>query len=63
MDVVVDSDRIHAAIDEAVNALQTAILLAAQTEAEQRELRRAIDRAARALAALTPKTDRDESDA
>ena len=63
MDVVVNGDRIHAAIDEAVNALQAAVLLAAQIEAEQRELRRAVDRAARALAALTLKTDRDASDA
>ena len=60
--MVVDSDRIHAAIDEAVNALQAAVLLAAQIEAEQRDLRRAIDRAARALASLTPK-DRDASGA
>ena len=63
MDVVVDSDRMPAAIDEAVNALQAAVLMAAQIEADQRELRGAIDRAARALAALTPKTDRDASDA
>jgi hypothetical protein len=38
----------HAAIDEAVNALQAAVLLAAQ-----------IDRAGRDLAALTPKKDED----
>lgn len=63
MDVVVDSDRVRAAIDEAVNALQAAVLLAAQIEGEQRDLRRAVDRAARALAALRPKTDRDASDA
>lgn len=63
MDVVVDNDRIHAAIDEAVNALQAAVLLAAQLEAEQRDLRRAIDRAARALVALTPTKDPDASDA
>ena len=60
--MVVDSDRIRAAIDEAVNALQSAVLLAAQVETEQRELRRTINRAARALAALTPKRDRDASD-
>jgi hypothetical protein len=42
-----------AAIDEAVNALQAAVLLAAQIEADQHTLRRAIDRAARALAAVT----------
>ena len=59
MDVVVPSDPIRGAIDEAVNALQTAVLLAAQIEADQRELRRAIDRAARTLAALKPSTDRD----
>jgi hypothetical protein len=43
--VVVENDRIRAAIDKTVNALQTAVLLAAQIEAEQRDLRRAIDRA------------------
>ena len=59
MCVLVANDRIRAAIDEAANALQTAVLLAAQIEADQRELRRAIDRAARALAALKPTTDRD----
>ena len=53
------TDPIRAAIDEAVNALQTAVLLAAQIEADQRELRRAADRAARALAALKPSADRD----
>jgi hypothetical protein len=63
MDVVVDNDRIRSAIDEAVNALQSAVLLAAQIEAEQRALRGAIDRAARALAALTPTTDPDAADA
>jgi hypothetical protein len=62
MDVVVDIDRIHAAIDEAVNALQAAVLLGAQIEAEQRDLRRAIDRAAGALAVLIPKKDPDASD-
>ena len=51
--MVVDNDRIHAAIDEAVNALQAAALLAAKIETDQRDLRRAIDRAARALVALT----------
>jgi hypothetical protein len=35
------------------------VLLAAQIEADQRELRGAIDRAARALAALTPTSDHD----
>ena len=63
MDVVVDNDRIHAAIDEAVNALQAAVLLAVQIEAEQRDLRRAIDRAARALVALIPTKDPDASGA
>jgi hypothetical protein len=53
------TDPIQAAIDEAVNALQTAVLLAAQIEADQRELRRAVDRAAGALASLKPSTDRD----
>ena len=54
MDVVVASDPIRVAIDAAVNALQTAVLLAAQIDADQRELRRAIDRAALALAQLKP---------
>jgi hypothetical protein len=53
MDVVVNHDRMATAIDEAVNALQAAVLLAAQIEADQQTLRRAIDRAARALTALT----------
>lgn len=56
--VFVASDRIRMAIDEAANALQTALLLAAQIEGKQRELRRAIDRAARALATLTPPEER-----
>ena len=59
MDVVVERDRIAAAIDEAVNALQSAVLLAAKIEADQQTLRRSIDRAARALAALTRKGDPD----
>ena len=63
MDVVVENDRIRAAIDEAVNALQTAVLLAAQIEPEQRDLRHAINRAARALVALTPTKDPDASGA
>src|SRR5712692_10040077 len=41
-------------IDEAANALQAAVLLAASIERDQRELRSAIARAARALAALKP---------
>ena len=53
MHVVVERDQIAAAIDQAVNALQSAVLLAAQIEADQRTLRRAIDRAAHALSALT----------
>jgi len=57
MDVVVANDRIRAAVDEAVNALQTAVLLATQVEADQRALRLAIDRAATALSALKPTTD------
>ena len=59
MDVVVATYPIRAAIDAAVNALLTAVLLAAQLEADQAELRRAIDRAARAFAILRPSTDRD----
>jgi hypothetical protein len=62
MDVVVDNDRIRAAIDGAVNALQAAVLLAAKIEAEQQDLRRAIDRAARALKSLTPTRIQDASD-
>jgi len=54
MDVVVADDRIRVAIDEAANALQAAVLLTAQIEADQRELRRAIERAARALAQVQP---------
>lgn len=61
--MVVDNDRIRGAIDEAVNALQAAVLLAAQIEAEQRALRGAIDRAARALIALAPTKDSDASGA
>jgi hypothetical protein len=49
----VPNDRVRAAIDTAVNALQAAVLLAATIEADQRALREAIDRAARTLAALT----------
>lgn len=48
-----------AAIDDAANALQIAVLLAARIEADQEELRRAITRAARSLAAINPRrTDR-----
>ena len=57
MDVIVEPDRIAAAIDEAVNALQSAVLLAAHIDADQQTLRRAIDRAARALVPLTRKAD------
>jgi hypothetical protein len=46
---------LRAAIDAAVNGLQSALLLAAQIERDQAELRRALDRLARALAALKPK--------
>ena len=59
MDVVVATDPIRAAIDAAANALQTAVLLAAKLESDQAELRRAIDRAARALATLKPSADRN----
>ena len=57
IDVVMASDPVRAAIDGAANALQTAVLLAAKLEADQVELRRAVDRAARALAALKPRRD------
>jgi hypothetical protein len=53
--VVVATDPIREAFDAAANALQTAVLLAARLETDQTELRRAIDRAARALAKV--KTD------
>jgi hypothetical protein len=46
------------AIDEAVNALQAAVLLATKLEADQSDLRAAVDRAAQALARLKP--DQDE---
>jgi hypothetical protein len=49
------TDQLRTAIDEAANALQIAVLLAAQLDTDHRELRRAIDRAARALASLKPK--------
>ncbi len=55
MDGVVASDSEKAAIDAAVNALQAAVLLAARMEADQRELRDAIDRAATTLAVFKPK--------
>jgi len=51
--VATDPDR--AAIDAAVNALQAAVLVAATLEADHAALRHAIDRAAHALATLTPK--------
>ena len=52
------TDPIRAAIDAAANALQMAVLFAAQIEADHRELRRAIDRAAKTLATLKPKEER-----
>ena len=55
--VVVANVPIRGAINKAVNTLQTAMLLAAQIEADQRELRPGIERAAQALAALRPTTD------
>jgi hypothetical protein len=54
MCVLVASNPERAAIDAAANALQAAVLLAAQIAADQHALRQAIDRAARALAALKP---------
>ena len=51
------TDPIKRAVDDAVNALQSAVLLAAQLEGDQAELRRAIERAAHALATLTPKEE------
>jgi len=44
-----------AAIDDAVNALQIAVLLTTRLDADQEELRRAITRAARSLAAINPR--------
>ena len=52
--MIVATDPIREAIDAVANALQTAVLLVARLEADQAELRRAIDRAARALATLKP---------
>jgi len=49
------TDAERAAIDATVNALQIAVLLAARIDADHEELRRAITRAARSLAALAPK--------
>ena len=57
MDVLVATDPIKRAIDDAVNARQGAALLAAQLEGDQAELRRAIERAAHALATPTPKEE------
>lgn len=59
---VVEPTQMAAGIDEAVNALQAAVLLAAQIEADQQALRRAVDRAARALAALARPADGPASD-
>jgi hypothetical protein len=55
MTVVVDASRNRVSIDNAANALQAAVLLVARIEADQRELRAALDRAARALTALAPR--------
>jgi hypothetical protein len=52
--VIVASDPVKAAVDQAANALQAALLLATKLEEDHAELRRAIDRAARALATLKP---------
>ena len=49
------TDPLRTALDDVANAMQAAVLLAARLETDQTELRRAIDRAARALAALKPK--------
>lgn len=54
MDVVVGTEPIRAVLEKVVNALQTASLLAAQIESDQRELRRAIDRAVAALDTVKP---------
>jgi hypothetical protein len=45
------TDDTRRAIDEAANALQTAVLLVTQLTADHEELRRAVTRAARSLAA------------
>ncbi len=57
MDGVVTHERIRAAIDDAVHALQVAVLVATPIETDQPRLRRALDRAAHALATLKPATD------
>jgi hypothetical protein len=52
----VPNDRNGPAIEDALNALQAAIGLAAILERDHAALRHAIDRAARALATLQPTT-------
>jgi hypothetical protein len=53
----VPTDPEKAAIDEAANALQIAVLLAARIATDQEELRRALTRAARSLATCAPTLD------
>ena len=55
MDVVVATDPEQAAIDAAVHELRIAMLLAARIEADQAELRCAIERAAPELASFKSK--------
>ena len=57
MDVVVPTDPVRAAIEAAAHALRIAVLLATRIEADQRELRCAIDRAAAELATLKPQEE------
>jgi hypothetical protein len=45
---------IRAAVEECADALAAAVLLAARLGADHADLRRAIDRAARALATIQP---------
>ena len=52
---VVPTDPVRAALDEVSNAIQSAVLLATRLDADQTELRRAIDRVARALATIKAK--------
>ena len=57
MDVVVVTNQEQAAIEAALNALQVAVLLAARMDADQAELRCAIERAVAELATLKPKAE------
>lgn len=55
---MVATDPVRAAIQTCADALAAAVLLAVKLEADHAELRRAIERAAHALATLKPKEER-----